>query len=280
MTRSPLAILLPSHARLSEWQAAGAFCIYNFFGVPEVNVTGCVFDQCVNLGIYPGGAFLMGSASLQCSNISFVSCYSVVTSGAVFINGANAYFRAVDCEFRHCTAAEDGGAVYISIGSGWLERCVFEQCKALGGSGGAIQINGGKMNVISTHIAGCSSSGGGNSINIEEDGDLTLTGECTIEHSTAGDSGGIIGVLGTLLMRGGIIFSYNGPTHCVVRVFGGSAMFIGVAFGPFSWPTITADYSTLGVIEVCRLRELNLGTSPCTKPRRQSPYHSLFVLSG
>ncbi|MCI1226073.1 MAG: InlB B-repeat-containing protein [Atopobiaceae bacterium] len=171
-----------------------------------VTATDCKFNGCVTTGSAAGALYVGNGGSLTVRSSEFYGC-TAATGGAISCEQTTSV--SVDgCTFGKegsgCSAASDGGAIYIPSDSSSLEvtNSAFSYCTSSGGKGGAIT-SGAPINTIkgtaerSLTIENCSSSGNGGGVYLGTSAASATMADVTISSCTSGNSGGGLFVDGT-----------------------------------------------------------------------------------
>lgn len=88
-----------------------------------------------------GGAIHVGEAKLTVENCSFSKNYGR-NGGSLFTNNAKAELTVKGSTFTEDYTLNTGGSINNSNGTQIIENCTFTGCYNLGGTGGAIHVNG------------------------------------------------------------------------------------------------------------------------------------------
>lgn len=88
-----------------------------------------------------GGAIHVGEANVMVENCSFSKNYGR-NGGSLFTNNAKANLTVKGCSFTEDYTYNTGGSINNTNGTQIIEECTFTGCYNLGGTGGAIHING------------------------------------------------------------------------------------------------------------------------------------------
>lgn len=88
-----------------------------------------------------GGAIHVGEAKLTVENCSFSKNYGR-NGGSLFTNNAKAELTVKGSTFTEDYTLNTGGSINNSNGTQIIENCTFTGCYNLGGTGGAVHVNG------------------------------------------------------------------------------------------------------------------------------------------
>lgn len=88
-----------------------------------------------------GGAIRVGEATVTVENCSFSKNYGR-NGGSLFTNNAKAELTVKGSTFTEDYTLNTGGSINNSNGTQIIENCTFTGCYNLGGTGGAIHVNG------------------------------------------------------------------------------------------------------------------------------------------
>lgn len=124
----------------------GGALVFNGTGVTG-KILGCTFignkvtDGTDGTSGLSGGAIHVGEAKLTVENCSFSKNYGR-NGGSLFTNNAKAELTVKGSTFTEDYTLNTGGSINNSNGTQIIENCTFTGCYNLGGTGGAIHING------------------------------------------------------------------------------------------------------------------------------------------
>lgn len=124
----------------------GGALVFNGTGVTG-NILGCTFignkvtDGTDGTSGLSGGAIHVGGAKLTVENCSFSKNYGR-NGGSLYSNNAEAELTVKGCTFTEDYTYNTGGSINNSNGNQIIENCTFTGCYNLGGTGGAIHVNG------------------------------------------------------------------------------------------------------------------------------------------
>lgn len=110
-------------------------------------VVGCSFvgnkvtDGTNNTKGLSGGAIRVGEATVMVENCSFSKNYGR-NGGSLYTDHAKANLTVKGCTFTEDYTYNTGGSINNTNGTQIIENCTFTGCYNLGGTGGAIHING------------------------------------------------------------------------------------------------------------------------------------------
>lgn len=124
----------------------GGALVFNGTGVTG-KILGCTFignkvtDGTDGTSGLSGGAIHVGEAKLTVENCSFSKNYGR-NGGSLFTNNAKAELTVKGSTFTEDYTLNTGGSINNSNGTQIIENCTFIGCYNLGGTGGAIHVNG------------------------------------------------------------------------------------------------------------------------------------------
>lgn len=124
----------------------GGALVFNGTGVTG-KVVDCSFignkvtDGNNNTKSLSGGAIHVGEAKLTVENCSFSKNYGR-NGGSLFTNNAKAELTVKGSTFTEDYTLNTGGSINNSNGTQIIENCTFTGCYNLGGTGGAVHVNG------------------------------------------------------------------------------------------------------------------------------------------
>lgn len=124
----------------------GGALVFNGTGVTG-KILGCTFignkvtDGTDGTSGLSGGAIHVGEAKLTVENCSFSKNYGR-NGGSLFTNNAKAELTVKGSTFTEDYTLNTGGSINNSNGTQIIENCTFTGCYNLGGTGGAIHVNG------------------------------------------------------------------------------------------------------------------------------------------
>lgn len=125
----------------------GGALVFNGTGVTG-KVVDCVFngnkvtDGSNGTSGLSGGAIHVGEANVTVENCSFSKNYGR-NGGSLYSDKAKAQLTVKGCTFTEDYTYNTGGSINNTNGTQIIENCTFTGCYNLGGTGGAIHINGG-----------------------------------------------------------------------------------------------------------------------------------------
>lgn len=125
----------------------GGALVFNGTGVTG-KVVDCVFngnkvtDGSNGTSGLSGGAIHVGEANVTVENCSFSKNYGR-NGGSLYSDKAKAQLTVKGCTFTEDCTYNTGGSINNTNGTQIIENCTFTGCYNLGGTGGAIHINGG-----------------------------------------------------------------------------------------------------------------------------------------
>ncbi len=124
----------------------GGALVFNGIGVTG-KVVDCSFvgnkvtDGTNNTKGWSGGAIHVGEANVTVENCSFSKNYGR-NGGSLYSDKAKAQLTVKGCTFTEDYTYNTGGSINNTNGTQIIENCTFTGCYNLGGTGGAIHING------------------------------------------------------------------------------------------------------------------------------------------
>lgn len=124
----------------------GGALVFNGTGVTG-KILGCTFignkvtDGTDGTSGLSGGAIHVGEAKLTVENCSFSKNYGR-NGGSLYSDKAKAQLTVKGCTFTEDFTYNTGGSINNTNGTQIIENCTFTGCYNLGGTGGAIHING------------------------------------------------------------------------------------------------------------------------------------------